>query len=101
MVSILLRQLLQQTRVLAVASHLKEAQNRYPDWPRAIYIDINGHEGERAGYDAHFFEFQQEFMIAIMGPFFTAIDVPLLSVYNPEPQRNDLPDALAIRFPDA
>ena len=84
-----------ETAAQRVFNFLKEAQQRYPDWPRVMYIDIIGHQGERAGFDADFFEFQQEFMIAAMGPFFTAIDMPMVSVYNPEPQRNDLPDALA------
>jgi len=75
---------------------IKEAQDRYPDWPRVFYLDVNGHKGERAGFSEDFFEFQQEFMIVAMGPFLTALDMPLVSVWNPEPQRNDLPDALAV-----
>ena len=55
------------------------------------------HAGDRAGFDADMFEFQQEFMIATMGPYVTAIDMPLVSVWNPDPQRNDLPDQLAIQ----
>lgn len=80
----------------AVFGMIKEAQARYPDWPRVFYLDVDGHRGERAGFDEDFFEFQQEFMIAALGPFLTAIDMPLVSVLNPEPQRNDLPDALAV-----
>jgi len=75
---------------------IKEAQERYPDWPRVFYLDVNGHRGDRAGFDADFFEFQQEFMIAGLGPFLTALDMPLVSVWNPEPQRNDLPDVLTV-----
>ena len=75
---------------------IKEAQERYPDWPRVYYLDVNGHTGDRVGFDADFFEFQQEFMLAAMGHFLTAVDMPLVSVWNPEPQRNDLPDAIAV-----
>jgi hypothetical protein len=75
---------------------IKEAQERYPGWPRVFYLDVNGHKGDRAGFDPDFFEFQQEFMIAGLGPFLTALDMPLVSVWNPEPQRNDLPDVLAV-----
>lgn len=75
---------------------IKEAQERYPDWPRVFYLDVNGHSGDRGGFDEDFFEFQQEFMIAALGPFLTALDMPLVSVWNPEPQRNDLPDAIAV-----
>lgn len=81
----------------AVFTLIKESQTRFPDWPRVAYIDVEGHAGEKAGFDDDMFEFQQEFMIATMGPFLTAIDMPLISVWNPEEQRNDLPDALAIQ----
>lgn len=80
-----------------VFSLIKESQILHPDWPRIVYLDIGGHEGSRNGFDDDMFEFQQEFMIATMGPFLTAIDMPLLSIWNPEDQRNDLPDALAIQ----
>jgi len=80
----------------SVFGMIKEAQARHPDWPRVFYLDVKGHKGDRSGFDVDFFEFQQEFMIAAMGPFLTALDMPLVSVWNPEPQRNDLPDALAV-----
>ncbi|HUF08868.1 MAG TPA: hypothetical protein VMO47_06075 [Rhodothermales bacterium] len=85
-----------QSAAAHVFGMIKEAQERYPDWPRVFYLDVNGHKGDRAGFDADFFEFQQEFLIAGLGPFLTALDMPLVSVWNPEPQRNDLPDALAV-----
>ncbi len=86
-----------ESAALAVFAMLKESQDRYPDWPRVVYIDVNGHDGDRGGFDGDMFEFQQEFMIATMGQYTTAIDTPLVSVWNPEPQRNDLPDQLAIQ----
>ena len=86
-----------ESAALTVFALLRECQNRYPDWPRVVYLDIKGHDGDRAGFDGDMFEFQQEFMIATMGPFLTALDMPLVSVWNPEPQRNDLPDQLAIQ----
>lgn len=81
----------------AIFGLIKESQTRFPDWPRVVYLDVEGHAGERAGFDGDMFELQQEFMIATMGPFLTAIDMPLVSVWNPEEQRNDLPEALAIQ----
>ena len=80
---------------LTIFALVRDCQDRYPDWPRVVYLD--GHDGDRAGFDADMFEFQQEFMIASMGPYLTAIDMPLVSVWNPDPQRNDLPDQLAIQ----
>jgi hypothetical protein len=82
---------------LAIFAMIRECQDRYPDWPRIAYLDVKGHSGDRGGFDADMFEFQQEFMIATMGPFLTALDMPMVSVWNPEPQRNDLPDQLAIQ----
>jgi len=85
-----------RSSAVQVFSMIKEAQERYPDWPRVFYLDIDGHKGDRSGCDEDFFEFQQEFMIVALGPFLTAIDMPLVSVWNPEEQRNDLPDAIAV-----
>ena len=76
---------------------VKEAQARYPGWPRVFYLDIQGHAGERAGFDGDFFEFQQEFWFATVAHFVTAFETPLTgALVNPKPQRNDLPDQLVI-----
>ena len=86
-----------ESAALTVFAMVQKCQERYPDWPRIVYLDVTEHKGDRAGFDTDMFEFQQEFMIATMGPFVTAINMPLVSVWNPEPQRNDLPDRLAIQ----
>ena len=76
---------------------MKEAEERFPGWPRALYLDIEGHRGEFGGFDADFYEFQQEFLFSTMAPFLTALETPLTgALVNPEPQRNDLPDRLII-----
>ena len=80
-----------------VFSYLKRAQQEFPDWPRVLYLDIRGHSGEQAGFDADFFEFQQEFFFSTLAPFLTGFELPLTgALLNPEPQRNDLPDRLVI-----
>ena len=80
---------------------LKEAQDRYPGWPRIFYVDIIGHKGERAGWDEDFFEFQQEFWFATMAHFVTAFDLPLTGpLANPELQRDDIPDGITISGPE-
>ncbi|MFC2085920.1 hypothetical protein ACFLRO_01765 [Bacteroidota bacterium] len=86
-----------ESAALDIFSMLRECQDRYPDWPRIVYLDIAGHAGDRQGFDGDMFELQQEFMIGTMGSFMTAVDMPLVSVWNPEIQRNDLPDQLAIQ----
>ena len=80
---------------------VKEAQERYPDWPRVVYLDILGHLDELGRFDPEMVELQQEFLIAAMGQYLTAIDMPLVSVVNPDLQSNDVPDSLGIQFPES
>ncbi len=80
---------------------LRESQDRYPDWPRLFYLDIEGHRGPRSGFDEDFFEFQQEFWFSTVAHFVTAFDTPLTgALLNPGRQRNDLPDTLDITHDD-
>ena len=75
---------------------IKEAQERFPDWPRLLFLDIKGHLDALGRFENAFVELQQEFMFGFLGPFLTAVDLPLVSALNPEPQRNDLPDKILI-----
>ena len=76
---------------------VKTAQLRHPGDFRRLVITIEGHSGERAGFDADFFEFQQEFMLGAMGRFFTWIEMPLTgALANSSPQEDDLSDALRV-----
>lgn len=78
-------------------ARVKEAQERFPDWPRVLYLDVAGHEGEHHGFDPDFFEFQQEFLFSTFAHFVTAMETPLTGpLLNPSAQRNDLPDRLVI-----
>lgn len=79
---------------------LKKAQGDFPDWPRVLYIDIEGHEGEQGGFNADFYEFQQEFFFSTLAPFLTGFDLPLTgALISPDVQRNDVPDELVVRVP--
>ncbi len=79
---------------------LKQAQNRYPDWPRVFYLEVEGHEGPRDGFEEDFFEFQQEFWFSTIAHFVSAFEGPLVGrLINPNPQRNDLPDQMVIKGP--
>ena len=82
-----------------VFENLSEAQKQYPDARRVLYLEIQGHTGDVMGYTEEFFEFQQDFLQGYLGPFFTALDTPLASVFNPNEQRNDVPDQLDIGPP--
>jgi hypothetical protein len=80
--------------------YIREAQLSYPDWPRIFYLEIEGHKGDRHGYDDDFFEFQQEFWFSTIAHFVYAFETPLTGgLVNPQPQRNDLPDQLVIKGP--
>lgn len=79
---------------------LKESQERFPGWPRTLYLDIKGHLDEHGKFEPDFFELQQEFFFSVISPFITAFETPLTgALINPEPQRNDLPDRLVIGPP--
>lgn len=75
---------------------VQEAQERFPDWPRLLFLEIRGHLDALGRFEEAFVELQQEFMFGFLGPFLTAVDLPLVSALNPEPQRNDLPDKIVI-----
>ena len=78
---------------------IQEAQQRYPDWPRVLYLDIEDHLDNLGRFEPDMVELQQEFLIAALGQFLTALDMPLVSVVNPEVQKNDIPDSLGIQSP--
>lgn len=73
-----------------------EAQREYPNQSRVLYVDIVGHTGTSSGFEPDFFEFQQEFLQGFLGPFLSALATPLQSLFNPNEQRNDLPDKIEI-----
>lgn len=76
---------------------VKSCQEKYPDWPRVLYLDIAGHLDELGRFEDDMVELQQEFLISALGKFLTALDMPLVSVVNPDAQENDVPDSLAIQ----
>ncbi len=81
----------------AVFGLLREAQARFPGWPRLFYLDVHGHRGKAADFDADFYEFQQEFLFGVIAPFVTAFETPLTgALVNPAPQRDDVPDRLRL-----
>lgn len=76
---------------------LRDAQARFPGWPRVYYLDVAGHEGEAGGFTPELYEFQQDFLFSTLAPFVTALETPLTGgLVNPEPQRDDVPDRLRI-----
>jgi len=79
-------------------SMVKDAQTRFPDWPRIFYLDIGKHSGADQTFNDEMVEFQQEFWFSAIAPFLTSFDLPLTGpLVNPNVQRNDIPDSLAIK----
>lgn len=80
---------------------LREAQDRYPGWPRTFYLDVVGHEGDAAGFTPDLYEFQQEFLFSTVAPFVAALETPITGpLLNPQKQRDDVPDRLNIAGDD-
>ncbi len=81
----------------ALVERLAEAQRRFPGWPRVLYLDVDGHEGEAAGFTPDLYELQQDFLFSALAPFVSAMETPLTGgLVNPEPQRDDVPDRLRV-----
>ncbi len=79
---------------------LKQANEKFPAWPRVLYLEIQDHLDHLGRFDPDMVELQQEFLIQALGEFWTALDMPLVSVVNPKPQNNAVPDSLAVRPPE-
>lgn len=79
---------------------VRDAQRLQPGRKRKLFLDIDGHRNSEAGFDADMLELQREFLIGFLAPFLAEVHCPMISMVNPEPQRNDFPAALAIRGHD-
>lgn len=75
---------------------LNAAQEREPDVPRALYVDIDGHRNQAGGFDDDMFELQTEFGMGVLLQYVKEMHFPLMSVKNPKEQRNDIPRKLII-----
>ena len=85
-----------ETAARALMARLRDAQDRFPDWPRTLYLDLDGHEGDAAGFTAEMYELQQDFLFSSVAPFVSALETPITGgLVNPEPQRNDVPHRLS------
>ena len=57
-------------------SMVRDAQARFPDWPRIFYLDVGGHSSTDQAFNDEMIEFQQEFWFSAMAPFLTSFDLP-------------------------
>jgi len=81
----------------AMLALVREAQQRFPGWPRTFYLDVEGHVDAEGRFSEEMVELQQEFLFSVIGPFVQAMETPLTGgIANPERQRDDVPDRLRI-----
>ncbi|WNS42284.1 hypothetical protein [Paenibacillus sp. MMS20-IR301] len=74
---------------------VKNAQEKYPNKNRMIYLDIEGHKNKDGGFDHDLFELQKEFILGFLMQFISEVSMPLGRFKN-ENQKNDVPDGLNI-----
>jgi hypothetical protein len=76
---------------------VREAQAKFPNRRRSLFLDIEGHRNEQGGFDVDMFELQKDFLIGFLGQFLSEIYCPLTGVTNSKAQENEIPDHLDIR----
>jgi len=75
---------------------LISTQKKFPNKPRVLYVDIDGHRNAEGGFDEDMLELQKEFGLGFLAQFFTEVHFPLISAKNKEQQNNKIPDELQI-----
>ena len=78
---------------------VREAQARFPNQRRALFLDIEGHRNEQGAFDADMFELQKDFLIGFLGQFLSEIHCPLATLHDRNAQNNGVPGDLEIRAP--
>lgn len=81
----------------AIWSTVQEAQKLYPDRPRALFLDVEGHRNAAGGFDPDMHELQREFIPGCLGRFLSEIHMPLGNYTASSMQENQLPPSLVIR----
>lgn len=62
-------------------------QKREPNAKRVLVVEIKGHRVPAGGYDRDMFELQGAFLLKNLLPYVQIMHLPLISVENPEPQK--------------
>ncbi|MEO2204741.1 HNH endonuclease signature motif containing protein [Paenibacillus pabuli] len=75
---------------------LQNAQKRFPNYKRHLYLDIEGHKVKSGGFDQDMFELQSDFSLGFLMHFFTSIHMPLVGVENNKVQLNNVPEEISI-----
>ena len=75
---------------------IRDSQKDYPNKPRAVYLDIEGHRNEQGGFDTDTYELQTKFAMEFLLLYVSELHMPLISLSNTEEQINIIPDVLEI-----
>lgn len=79
-----------------LAKLVASAEKQAPRRPRWLYLDIEGHRNASGGFDHDMFELQTHFLLGCMGRYLKRISMPLITIENRKPQRNDVPEEFRI-----
>ncbi len=77
---------------------IRTAQEKEPNKPRYVYIDIEGHKNSNGGFDKDMYEFQTQFAYGFLMQYITELSIPLAEgkLRNSKDQINDIPDMIQI-----
>ncbi len=85
-----------ETSAKIIFNLLKNAQKKFPDRERYLYLDIEGHRNKKGGYDSDMLELQKDFLLGYLMRYFTEIYTPLIHCRNTHRQENNVEDELFI-----
>ena len=75
---------------------LYTAQEKQPNEPRVLYVDIDGHKNEVGGFDDDMVELQLDFGVKVLLQFVEELHFPMYAIKNPKEQKNNSPKKLVI-----
>ena len=75
---------------------IQRAQREYPGQKRTLYLDIEGHRNAVGGFDQVMLELQSKFMTEFLIQFLSRVVMPLATLENPYPQKDEIPDELNV-----
>jgi hypothetical protein len=78
---------------------VRDAQSRFPNQRRLLFLDIEGHRNAQGGFDSDMVELQKDFLVGFLSRFLSEIRCPLTGLTVGKGQDNDVPHRLNICAP--
>lgn len=75
---------------------ISNAQQKFPDYERILYLDIDGHRDKKGVFDEDMFELQCQYILGFLFKYLSKAYLPIVEVENKEGQRNDIPEKFFI-----